>query len=137
MSSSKTCPFQPKLDAKECHFCLPQLRAVIRLTLSVRIFHERVSTDCIQIKNGTVRKKILEIIFVQNVCVFGTILKQIDCSFCCFLNHIICFCKSRVMLCFVRQGKIPFVPLFIFIEEIVMEVSTTKKLICEDNERNY
>ena len=42
------------------------------------------------------------------------------------------------MLCFVRQGKILFVPLFIFIEEIVMEVSTTKKLICEDNdERNY
>ena len=26
------------------------------------------------------------------------------------------------MLCFVRQGKIPFVPLFILIEEIVMEV---------------
>ena len=42
------------------------------------------------------------------------------------------------MLCFMRQGKIPFMPLFIFIEEIVMEVSTTKKLICEDNdERNY
>ena len=42
------------------------------------------------------------------------------------------------MLRFVRQGKIPFVPLFIFIEEIVMKDSTTKKLICEDNdERNY
>ena len=42
------------------------------------------------------------------------------------------------MVCFVRQGKILFVPLFIFIEEIVTEVSTTKKLICEDNdERNY
>ena len=43
------------------------------------------------------------------------------------------------MLYFVRQGKVPFVPLFI--EEIVMEVSTTttttKKLICEDiDERN-
>ena len=77
-------------------------------------------------------------IFVQNVCVFGTILKQINCSFCCFLNQIIRFCKSRVRLCFVREGKIQFVPLFIFIEEIVMEVSTTKKLICEDNdERNY
>ena len=44
---------------------------------------------------------------------------------------IICLCKSRVMLRFVRQGKIPFVPIFIF-EEIVMKVSTTKKLICED-----
>ena len=75
-------------------------------------------------------------IFVQNVCVFGTILKQIDCPFCCFLNHIICFCK----LCYVflRQGKIPFVPLFIFFEKIVMKASTTKKLICEDiDERNY
>ena len=71
-------------------------------------------------KNGTVRKKNLDMIFVQNVCVSGTILKQIDCSFCCF-------CKSRVMLCFVRQCKIPFVPLFIFIEEIVMKVSTTEK----------
>ena len=41
------------------------------------------------------------------------------------------------MLCFVRQGKIPFVPLCIFIEEIIMEVSTTKKLISEENdERN-
>ena len=74
-------------------------------------------------------EKNLYMIFVQNVYVFSTILKQIDCSFCCFLNHIICFCKSRVMLCFVRQGKIPFVPHFIFIEEIVVEVSTTKKLI--------
>ena len=64
-------------------------------------------------------------------------LKQNNCSSCCFLNHIICFCKSRVMLRFVRQGKILFVPLFIFIEEIVMKLST-KKLICEDNdERNY
>ena len=95
------------------------------------------TTDCL--KNGTVRKKtILDVIFVQNFCVFGTILKQINCSFCSFLNHIICFCRSRVMLCLVWQGKIPFVLLFIFIKEIVMEVLTTKKLICEDNdERNY
>ena len=42
------------------------------------------------------------------------------------------------MLRFVRQGKIQFVILFVFIEEIVMKVSTTKKLVCEDNdERNY
>ena len=92
-----------------------------------------LSTDCIQKKWYSQKKNILDMIFVQNFCVFGIILKQIDCSFCCFLNHIICFCKSRVMLCFVRQGKIAFVPLFIFSEEIVMEVSTTKKLICEDN----
>ena len=90
-------------------------------------------------KNGTSRKKIiLDMISVQNVCVFGTILKWNNCSFCCFLNHTICFCKSRVMLRFVRQGKILFVPLFIFIKEIVMKVSATKELICEDNdERNY
>ena len=36
------------------------------------------------------------------------------------------------MFCAARQN--PVVPLFIFIEEIVMEVSTTKKLICEDND---
>ena len=77
-------------------------------------------------------------IFVANVCVFGIILKQNNCSFYCFLNHIIYFCKSIVMLRLVRQGKIPFVPFFAFIEEIVMKVSTTKQLICEDNdERNY
>ena len=38
------------------------------------------------------------------------------------------------MLRLVRQGKIPFVPLFVFIEEIVMKVSTTNQLICEDND---
>ena len=77
-------------------------------------------------------------IFVENVCVFGIILKRNNWSFCCFLNHIIYFCWSRVMLRLMRQGKIPFVPLFVFIEEIVMKVSTTKQLICEDNnERNY
>ena len=76
-------------------------------------------------------------IFVQNVYI-GTISKWSNCSFCCFLNHIICFCKSRVMLRFVRQGKILLVPLFIFIKDLVMKVSTTKKLIYEDNdERNY
>ena len=42
------------------------------------------------------------------------------------------------MLRLVRQGRILFVPLFAFIKEIVMKVSTTKQLICEDNdERNY
>ena len=83
-------------------------------------------------------KNYLDMIFVENVCVFGIILKRNNGSFYCFLNHIIYFCKSRVMLRLVRQGKIPFVPLFAFIEEIVMKVSTTKQLICEDNdERNY
>ena len=77
-------------------------------------------------------------IFVENLRVFGIILKQNNSSFFCFLNHIIYFCKSRVMLRLVRQNKIPFVPLFVFIEEIVMIVSTTKQLICEDkDERNY
>ena len=74
-------------------------------------------------------KIILDMILVQNVCVIGILLKRNNCSSCCFLNHIICFCKSRVMLRFVRQGKIQFVPLFIFIEEIAMKVSTTKNLI--------
>ena len=55
----------------------------------------------------------------------------------CFLNHIICFCTSIVsMFCAARQN--PVCATFIFIEEIVMEVSTTKRLICEDNDdRNY
>ena len=44
MSRSKIFPFQPKLDANECHFCLPQLQAVIHLTLSMRIVHEWVSS---------------------------------------------------------------------------------------------
>ena len=83
-------------------------------------------------------KNYLDMIFVENVYVFDIILKRNNCSFCCFLNHIIYFCESRVMLRLVRQGKIPFVPLFVFIEEIVMKVSATKQLICEDNdERNY
>ena len=83
-------------------------------------------------------KKYLGMIIVENVFVFGIVLKQNNSSFFCFLNHIIYFCKSRVMLRFVRQDKIPFVPLFVFIEEIVMKVSTTKQLICEDkDEINY
>ena len=87
------------------------------------------------LKNGS-QKKILDMNFVQNVCVFGTMLKQINCSFCCFLNHIICFCNQT--LCYVLCGKAKSrLCHFIFIEEIVMKVSTTKKLICEDNERNY
>ena len=83
------------------------------------------STDCIK-KNGRIWQKtiIQDMIFVQNVCVFGTISKRNDCSFCCFLNHI-CFCKSRVMLRFVRQGKILFVPLFIF-KEIVRKFQQQK-----------
>ena len=49
------------------------------------------------------------------------------------------FCKCKLIPRFVRQGKIPFVPLFMFIEEIVMKVLTTKRLIIrEDNdERNF
>ena len=44
MLSSTISPSQPKQDANECHFDLPQLRAVIHLTLSMRIVHERVSS---------------------------------------------------------------------------------------------
>ena len=90
-------------------------------------------------KHGTVRKtNYLGMIFVENLCVFGIILKQNDSSFFCFLNHIIYFCKSRVMLRLVRQDNIPFVPLYVFIKEIVMKVSTTKQLLCEDKDgRNY
>ena len=41
------------------------------------------------------------------------------------------------MFCAARQNPV-CATFLIFIEEIVMEVSTTKKLICEDNdERNY
>ena len=71
-------------------------------------------------------KIILDMIFVQNVCVFGTISKRNDCSFCCFLNHI-CFCKSRVMLRFVRQGKILFVPTF-YIQRNRSESFNNKKV---------
>ena len=59
---------------------------------------------------------------VKKLYVFGTMSKQNNCSLCCFLNHISCFCKSRVMLRFVRRGKIPFVPRFVFFVEIVMKV---------------
>ena len=68
-------------------------------------------------------KNYFDMIFVEKLCVFGIILKRNNSSFCCFLNHIIYFGKSRVVLRLVRQGKIPFVPLFVFIEEIVMKVS--------------
>ena len=54
------------------------------------------------------------------------ISKRNKCSFCCYLNHIFSFCKSRVMPCFMRWGKFPFVPLFIFILEIVMKVSNNE-----------
>ena len=53
--------------------------------------------------------------------------------------QIISFAFVYQELCYVLccKAKIPFVPLFIFIEEIIMEVSKAKKLICEDNdERN-
>ena len=43
-SSNLSFPFQPELDANECHFGLPQQRAVIHSTLSMRIVHERVSS---------------------------------------------------------------------------------------------
>ena len=83
-------------------------------------------------------KNYLGMIFVENIYVFGIILKQNNSSFFCSLNNIIYFCKSIVMLRLVRQDTIPFVPLFVFIEEIVMKVSTTKQLICEDkDEKNY
>ena len=36
-------------------------------------------------------------ILVEKLCVFDIILKQNNSSFCCFLNHIIYFCKSRVI----------------------------------------
>ena len=61
--------------------------------------------------------------------------KRNKCSFCCFLNQMFCFCKSRV----VRWVNIPFVPLFVFIVEIVMKVSNNetvllrKKVNYEDN----
>ena len=61
-------------------------------------------------------KNYLGMIFVENLIVFGIILKQNNSSFFCFLNHIIYFCKSRVMLRLVRKDKIPFVPLFVFIK---------------------
>ena len=90
--------------------------------------HIRSYTDCTKMVEAA--KNILDMIPVQNECVIGILLKRNNCSFCCFLNHIICFCKSRAILRFVRQRKIQFVPLFVFIEEIVMKVSTTKMLIC-------
>ena len=40
--------------------------------------------------------------FVPTVCVFDIISKRNKCSFCCYLNYIFCFCKSRVMSRFMR-----------------------------------
>ena len=90
-------------------------------------------TDCIQ-KMVQSEKTFLIWSFFQNVCIFGIILKQINCSFCCFLNHIICFCKSRVMLCFV-YGKAKS-RLCHFLSS--WKFQQQQKIICEDNdERNY
>ena len=44
----------------------------------------------------------LDMKFVQKVYVFDVISKRNNCSFCCFLNDIGCFYKSRVTLRFVR-----------------------------------
>ena len=79
--------------------------------------------------NGTVRKYFFIIwnLFQQYVYLITDIIsKRNKCSFCCYLNHIFCFCKSRVMPRFMRWGKIPFVPLFVFIVEIVMKVSNNE-----------
>ena len=97
-------------------------------------------TDCI--KKWYQQKIIfLDMNVAQKVYVFGTKSKQNNFSFCCCLNHIICFCKSRVMPHFVRRGKIPFVPLFVFIEEIVIKDLNNETvwllkmlIICEDND---
>ena len=69
--------------------------------------------------------------FVQKVCVFITMSKRNNCSFCCFLNHIICFCKARVMpmqFCAMRQNPVT-VPLFVFIVEIVIKVSNNETVL--------
>ena len=41
MSSPKVLPIQPKLDANECHVCLPQLRAVIHIGRTLVIIASR------------------------------------------------------------------------------------------------
>ena len=43
MSRPRNVPSHLKQDVNECHFGLPQLWAVIHLTLSMRVVHERVS----------------------------------------------------------------------------------------------
>ena len=82
-------------------------------------------------ENGTSRTKkyILDMILVQNVCVIGILLKRNNCSSCCFLNHIICLCKSRVMLRFVRQGKNPVCATFYIHRRNRHESFNNKKLI--------
>ena len=88
-------------------------------------------------------RTILDMNVAGKLCVFDTMSKRSNYSFCCILNHDICFCKSRVMPRFVRRGKFPFVPLFGFIKDRHEgfngeKVLLLKKLIiCEDNnERN-
>ena len=83
-------------------------------------------------------KKNLDMIFVENVyCVFGIILKRNNCSFCCFLNHIIYFCKSRVMLFSAARQKSRLCH-FSHSSKKSSWKFQQQELICEDNdERNY
>ena len=89
-------------------------------------------------------KNILDMNFAQKVCIFCIMSKRNNDSFCCSLNHIICFCKSRVMPRFVR-GKILFLPLFCIHRRNRREgfnrgkVLLLKKLIIseDNNERTY
>ena len=54
-----------------------------------------------------------ENIFLNMKCFQQYILsKRNKGSFCCYLNHIFSFCKSRVMPCFMRWGKFPFCATF-------------------------
>ena len=48
-----------------------------------------------------------------------------------FLNHMFCFCKSRVMPRCMRPGNILFVPLFVFIVEIVMKDSNNETVLLQ------
>ena len=89
-------------------------------------------------KSGTIRKQIiLDINIFQMVCVFGTMSKRNNCSFCCYLNHIIWFCKSRV-----RDDEILVCATFVLIVEIV-KVSNNDSIATEkvndenNNEKNY
>ena len=43
-----------------------------------------LSTVCILKMVQSEEKNILDMIFVQNICVFGIISKRNNCSFCCF-----------------------------------------------------
>ena len=81
------------------------------------------STVCIQ-KWYTKKIIILDMKFVQKVCVFGTMSKRNNCT----LNNIICFVRVSVLPRFVRGGKISFVPLFVFIVEIVVENTSRKSI---------